>query len=115
METNATKFGLKIRSNLMRLAMYVLCILTLVLINNVFADVAFGAPKNDWAKPITNVIGNIQAGLLLIGGGLMAVAVGIVAIGYYFQPDFQIKRVYPIFIGGGLLFFGGTAVKTLFN
>jgi len=69
----------------------------------------------DWAQPIQNIFDDVYDGILIIGASILAVAVALVGINYYFQREFDMRKLYPIAVGAILLFFGAQALNLLLN
>ena len=80
----------------------------------VVAHRAFGQ-TDDWAQPAADVLDSLRDGLVLLGGGLLSVAAAIIGISYFFNREFDLRRIFPYVAGALMLFFGATAIEALLN
>ena len=85
----------------------VLTVLLSVVWNTAFAQ------SSDWVDPATDIIDDIGAGMQLLGGALLGIAVAVVGIMAMVSGRINWQWVLAIVVGGVLVFIGGTAVKEL--
>lgn len=71
------------------------------------------AQSSDWAEPATDIIDDIGAGMQLLGGGVMGLAVLFVGVMAMVSGRINWQWVLAILVGGILVFLGGTAIKEL--
>ena len=71
------------------------------------------AQSSDWVDPATDIIDDIGAGMQLLGGALLGIAVAVVGIMAMVSGRINWQWVIAILVGGVLVFLGGTGVKEL--
>ena len=71
------------------------------------------AQSSDWVEPATDIIDDIGAGMQILGGGVMGLAVLVVGIMAMVSGRINWQWVLAILVGGILVFLGGTAIKEL--
>ena len=71
------------------------------------------AASDDWARPASDALDRIANGLLLLGGGVLVIACGVVGMRYAISQRLQMDNLQAIFFGGFLIFFGGAALKAI--
>ena len=71
------------------------------------------AQSSDWVDPATDIIDDIGAGMQVLGGGVMGLAVLFVGVMAMVSGRINWQWVLAILVGGVLVFLGGTAIKEL--